>query len=238
MTDTIEHGRQQALESLDRDLASFNFGTNTGSALIISNADARRRGLPEVDIGQTSKIAKAELQKAQLKRQGVDSIVNQRTGNITIISSSNQQGLTQAESASKKLLEGLATARNNLLGFGRNRPNTSTRDEFLSRNQTPTKPRSEVKSGGIQDVITATIISPSGESSEETSRSSGSSEEVVKSEGSNTVTTIKEIIERVQNPAPPSRAGGVPTESGFNFQVLLIPALAIGGAILAMRFLK
>ena len=33
MTDTIEHGRLQAAESLAEAIASFDFGTNTGSAL-------------------------------------------------------------------------------------------------------------------------------------------------------------------------------------------------------------
>lgn len=40
MTDTIEHGRLQAAESLAADIASFDFGTNTGKALELAQVSS------------------------------------------------------------------------------------------------------------------------------------------------------------------------------------------------------
>jgi len=48
MTDTITHAREQAAESLAADIAAFDFGTNTGSALAIAPVEVRNLATPAV----------------------------------------------------------------------------------------------------------------------------------------------------------------------------------------------
>lgn len=47
MTDTIEHGRLQAAESLAADIARFDFGTNTGRALELAQVKNQRELIEE-----------------------------------------------------------------------------------------------------------------------------------------------------------------------------------------------
>ncbi len=47
MTDTITHAREQAAESLEADIASFDFGTNTGSALELAQVTTNKELIEE-----------------------------------------------------------------------------------------------------------------------------------------------------------------------------------------------
>lgn len=47
MTDTIEHGRLQAAESLAADIAKFDFGTNTGRALELAKVTTNKQLIEE-----------------------------------------------------------------------------------------------------------------------------------------------------------------------------------------------